>query len=980
MLFLDLGLLVLALTIVFLVSALRRGEARSAYERLDQRHNEAARLSMRMNKLPSLRVAAESSGASTSAGRASRQRIHLNADAAGLEGVTPSDFGVGFKVLRGSLIVEWDSSGRHRVSWPFALRCSDLNEEDSEKRVRSGGGGGGGGHGNGDGGRSHGQGEEEASLLSPGGCYLDQFPLVETYEPHGQPDAVQLTGKRLEALRRLILSVCARVAKENAGGAPASCTDEPKDASSSRATERITDVGADAVDRFGHHVVHALVLANTNDAVDVALEVLRRRPELLTQACAPGYYHGQNVLHLFAVLHRQEDALQLLRLAEERLNDGQIRCLLQSYAQGEFFRRPPMCFYGGSPVAYLAAFGATQVLSHLISRTRFREQLDDLLHRPELACPLSGLLPLHAAAANASPAAYDLLVQHGVDSLTPTCPPTQPPPFGHTLDSRAVDPDDPGGSGVIAAWVASERIAAARTWNQAGSEDDPSATMAGLSALQMACKCGHRAMVEHILRRRWVLEWRWGRVASYRLNLTDIDSAQRAISLMDSVVQPGMPAATSALILDDFMDGFVYQLFEDKWANFGRTLFLFWVGVDVIELCLLATLGLSLKEQPLTASRGALPYATATLASVQMGYEIFKAWLWVEDRGSMPPVKILRTALNHLLAVVASLSVTFKAHTPSADGDGDEAAWALLSISIFSTFSSFVAIAFIPHQRFGIFAQVIERLLILDVPVFLCFFFIYLFCFWVSMYLNYPRAGTGTLSIVPQFNNMLDSLEAMINLVMTGTTFDIDFHSAEVQHIDDSDALHLYGSHSKLANLALFTAFYYYCMLLLVILLLRLLMAMLSATFQEVRQAATLQWRLQFARFVLELESVWQRLGGCSNAGVYLGPEAGWTWAFRVVEENGEGGGGAGQRQDPRQRHKETGPPDGDHADAPTQPPAAKPRERGPGESTQRSSSGGQRLVSPLPAASARHAASSREAHGTSYRTSNTRPLHAMEA
>ena len=306
---------------------------------------------------------------------------------------------------------------------------------------------------------------------------------------------------------------------------------------------------------------------------------------------------------------------------------------------------------------------------------------------------------------------------------------------------------------------------------------------------------------------------------------------------------------------------------------------MFWRCVDLISIALLISLGLSLKEAPVTASRVLLPNLTALVIIPNLLYEGFKGYCWAADRHEPPPPKIFRSVAVHMLSIVAALSITWKPHTPTSDGDGDEIAWALLSIAIFNEFSLFITVAFIPNQRFGMFGQVIERLLMLDVPVFLSFFFVYLMCFWASMYMNYPRAGVGRLDIVPEFNNLFDSFEAMLNLVMTGRQFTIDFHSASVMNIDNTDEYHLYGSHSKFINLVIFTLFYYYLMLLLVMLLLRLLMAMLSATFNEVKKDATLEWRRQFARYVLELESFYQRLGGETNAGEKIGDR--WIWSFR---------------------------------------------------------------------------------------------------
>ena len=91
----------------------------------------------------------------------------------------------------------------------------------------------------------------------------------------------------------------------------------------------------------------------------------------------------------------------------------------------------------------------------------------------------------------------------------------------------------------------------------------------------------------------------------------------------------------------------------------------------------------------------------------------------------------------------------------------------------------------------------------------------------------------------------------MVNLGIAGNKFDIDF--------DEVDSLGL--SLGAQTAFLLFTGFYYFCMVLIVVVLLRLFMAMLSATFAGVNQAALLTWRLQFARHVLHHELIAMRMG-----------------------------------------------------------------------------------------------------------------------
>jgi len=206
----------------------------------------------------------------------------------------------------------------------------------------------------------------------------------------------------------------------------------------------------------------------------------------------------------------------------------------------------------------------------------------------------------------------------------------------------------------------------------------------------------------------------------------------------------------------------------------------------------------------------------------------------------------------------------------------------LLSIAVFFEFSHVISVIFVPHRNIRIFALVVERLLATDVQIFLIVVVLYLTCFWTTMYINYPRAGTGKLAVIPPFNSMRDSFEAMLSLGIAGIHFDIDFSSDAVLALEDDDILNQH----KLVDLVLFSFFYYYCMLLLVILLLRMLMAMLTATFAAVRALATLQFRLQFARHVLELELVAELIGVPTHSGERFGSE--WFHVFKAYTDADE--------------------------------------------------------------------------------------------
>eukprot|EP00966_Prymnesium_polylepis_P181082 4194339-Prymnesium_polylepis.1 len=149
-----------------------------------------------------------------------------------------------------------------------------------------------------------------------------------------------------------------------------------------------------------------------------------------------------------------------------------------------------------------------------------------------------------------------------------------------------------------------------------------------------------------------------------------------------------------------------------------------------------------------------------------------------------------------------------------------------------------------------------------DVKVFLSFFFIYLATFFFPLYIVYPRAGNATLNVVEDFNDPAHALMAMFDLGLTGTKFTVDL----VDGMRGSDGFPQLNGMSKFALMS-FYLFYVGCVIMLVIVLLRLLMAMMTTTYQGIMKQATLAWRLQFAKIVLMVELIWPSCLGTTCSG-----------------------------------------------------------------------------------------------------------------
>jgi hypothetical protein len=64
------------------------------------------------------------------------------------------------------------------------------------------------------------------------------------------------------------------------------------------------------------------------------------------------------------------------------------------------------------------------------------------------------------------------------------------------------------------------------------------------------------------------LNWKWGPITSYRMELTEIDSAgEHGNDLMEIVASLSANSRTQELLLDSFMQGFMHELCADIWPD-----------------------------------------------------------------------------------------------------------------------------------------------------------------------------------------------------------------------------------------------------------------------------------------------------------------------------------------------------------------------------------------------------------------------------
>ena len=128
----------------------------------------------------------------------------------------------------------------------------------------------------------------------------------------------------------------------------------------------------------------------------------------------------------------------------------------------------------------------------------------------------------------------------------------------------------------------------------------------------------------------------------------------------------------------------------------------------------------------------------------------------------------------------------------------------------------------------------------------------------------FPRSGDGWMVQVAPFNTWYTALKQLIELSVTGATADID--------LDSQWLIWTELSYSQTFALGLFFVGYTFFTVLTAVLLLNLLVAMLSATYENVQEESTLKSRTAFAQLMMRHELLANPLGVSANVGTYLRP------------------------------------------------------------------------------------------------------------
>jgi hypothetical protein len=198
--------------------------------------------------------------------------------------------------------------------------------------------------------------------------------------------------------------------------------------------------------------------------------------------------------------------------------------------------------------------------------------------------------------------------------------------------------------------------------------------------------------------------------------------------------------------------------------------------------------------------------------------------------------------------------------------------WFTLSMAIFLMMPYFAFTSFTPFEKLNIFMLSVVKMLKRDLMVFLILFCFFMADFYFTLYILYPRSGSVYLPQVLPFNRARNGIRSLFELAFTGSPSVIDL-----------DADFSLFSTFQLVDFFIWLVVYLFFIILSLILLLNLLIAMLSFTFEMVREESTLQCRTSFAQRLMRLELLAESFGMSINVGEHKGGND-YTFDFRSVE------------------------------------------------------------------------------------------------
>ena len=173
----------------------------------------------------------------------------------------------------------------------------------------------------------------------------------------------------------------------------------------------------------------------------------------------------------------------------------------------------------------------------------------------------------------------------------------------------------------------------------------------GMNPMQLAAAQGLRFMMQYVMKVDLTsILWVWGPVTQYQIRLDGIDSAgDGAADVMEIITRRDASIDTKSIILDDFIGGFVFQLYRQKWSKFGWYLHWMLRTLDIVLTSVVVFLCIQLKSNAFGAGGERLQAGACVLLVVLLALliseEFFMGYLYALNyKEGVPRLELARRA------------------------------------------------------------------------------------------------------------------------------------------------------------------------------------------------------------------------------------------------------------------------------------------------------------------------------------------------
>ena len=203
--------------------------------------------------------------------------------------------------------------------------------------------------------------------------------------------------------------------------------------------------------------------------------------------------------------------------------------------------------------------------------------------------------------------------------------------------------------------------------------------------------------------------------------------------------------------------------------------------------------------------------------------------------------------------------------------------WLFLAMGEMFLMSHFAKVAFTPWPQVHLLLVSIAKVLSGDIMVFGVVYTWMSITFFSVLFTIYPRSGEYSLEVFSDMNGFITSAVSIVELSLVGEPLMINENF--LKHPEVFNAM----TFGQGFNLVFFVLIYLLFIILSIILLLNLLIALLTYTFDGVRESSLLTSRLYFAQNLMRLELIAAKLKMRTRCGE-IQPDGKFVYSFRSVE------------------------------------------------------------------------------------------------